>query len=228
MKGMPPRIGFRPSNTDFLLTKSCSWNWNRDSGFREEGGLKPPYYPKRALKFRLQNVWGDICRVGGWTRQSGVSGSRDCMRQTHNFASQPTARTVLRGLYAYLNDRPAAPLYSFMPTCRSGREGETPQNVPERCPDLYLIVHPPGDDGGPVQVDGAGGVVAPVHGHHRYRGCHLCNSAFSADCFYYARPRRHLVARHHTALPRRKVGGKTVPTVSTFHINLENIYAKWG
>ena len=127
MNGIPPRIGFRPSNTDFLLTKSCSWNWNHDSGFREEGGLKAPYYLERAPKFRLQNVWGDICGVGGRTRQSGVSGSRDCMRQTHNFASAPTAPTVLRGLYAYLNDRPAAPLYSFMPTCRSGREGDTPQ-----------------------------------------------------------------------------------------------------
>ena len=139
MNGIPPRIGFRPSNTDFLLTKSCSWNWNHDSGFREEGGLKAPYYLERTPKFRLQNVWGDICGVGGRTRQSGVSGSRDCMRQTHNFASAPTGRTVLRGLYAHLNDRPAAPLYSFMPTCRSERGGETPQNVPERCPDLTWL-----------------------------------------------------------------------------------------
>ena len=61
------------------------------------------------------------------------------MRQTHNFASAPTAPTVLRGLYAYLNDRPAAPLYSFMPTCRSERGGETPQMVPERCPDLTWL-----------------------------------------------------------------------------------------
>ena len=26
-KGIPPRIGFLPSNTDLLLTKSCSWKW---------------------------------------------------------------------------------------------------------------------------------------------------------------------------------------------------------
>ena len=121
MNGMPPRIGFRPSKTDFLLTKSCSWNWNHQLRFHEEGRLKAPYYPERSLKFRLQNVWDDICRVvGAPSRQSGVPARPDCMQQTHNFASAPTARTVLRGLYAHLNDRPAAPLYSFMPTCRSG------------------------------------------------------------------------------------------------------------
>ncbi len=30
----------------------------------------------------------------------------------------------------------------------------------------YLIVDPPRDDGGAMEVDGAGGVVAPVHGDH--------------------------------------------------------------
>ena len=89
--------------------------------------------------------------------------------------------------------------------------------------EVHLVVDPPGDDGGAVQVDRAGGVVAPVHGHHRYRGCHLCNSAFSADCFYYARPRGHLVARQHTRLFRRTDGGNKVPTASIFHMNLENI-----
>ena len=92
--------------------------------------------------------------------------------------------------------------------------------------EVHLVVDPPGDDGGAVQVDRAGGVVAPVHGHHRYRGCHLCNSAFSADCFYYARPGGHLVARHYTTLARRKVGGKTVPTVSSLDMNWENIFLK--
>ena len=189
--------------------------------FHEEGRLKAPYYPERSLKFRLQNVWDDICRVvGAPSRQSGVPERPDCMQQTHNFGSAPTARTVLRGLYAHLNDRPAAPLYSFMPTCRSG---QNPPKCPRKTPRLYLVVHPPGDDGGPVQVDGAGGVVAPVHGNHRCWGCHLCNSAFSADCFYYARPRGHLVARQHTRLFRRTDGGNKVPTASIFHMNLENI-----
>lgn len=46
-----------------------------------------------------------------------------------------------------------------------------------------LVVHSPRDDGSAVQVDGAGGVVAPVHGDHRYVARHLCNTAFSAPLF---------------------------------------------
>ena len=48
-----------------------------------------------------------------------ASRSPCCMLLTHNFASDPT---VLRGLYAYLNDRPAAvsvSLYSFEPDRRT-------------------------------------------------------------------------------------------------------------
>ena len=37
----------------------------------------------------------------------------------------------------------------------------------ETHPYLLLVVDPPGDDGAAVEVDGAGGVVAPVHGDHR-------------------------------------------------------------
>ena len=42
-------------------------------------------------------------------------------------------------------------------------------------PCLLLVVDPPGDDGAAVEVDGAGGVVPPVHGHHRYVARHLCD-----------------------------------------------------
>ena len=58
------------------------------------------------------------------------------MRQTHNFASAPTAPTVLRGLYAYLNDRPAALCTA---SCRHAGLAETPQIVPERRPDLTWL-----------------------------------------------------------------------------------------
>ena len=63
----------------------------------KEAGFKAPYYLEPTLKFRLQNVWSDICGRACRTRQSGVP---SCMRQTHNFASAPTGPTVLRGLYA--------------------------------------------------------------------------------------------------------------------------------
>ena len=39
-----------------------------------------------------------------------------------------------------------------------------------------LVVDPPADDGGAVEVDGAGGVVAPVHGDHRDVARHLGNT----------------------------------------------------
>ena len=169
--------------------------------------------------------WNFVCKTSGPIFAGELAGpdslaSRVACGKPTILLLHRQVRQFYEAFMPNLNDRPAAPLYSFMPTCRSG---QNPPKCSRKTGRPHLVVHPPGDDGGPVQVDGAGGVVAPVHGHHRYRGCHLCNSAFSADCFYYARPWGHLVARHHTTLARRKVGGKTVPTVSSFHRNLENI-----
>ena len=48
---------------------------------------------------------------------------------------------------------------------------------------LFLVVHSPRYNGRPVQVDGTGGVIAPVHGDHRYMARHLCNTAFSETLF---------------------------------------------
>ena len=40
----------------------------------------------------------------------------------------------------------------------------------------FLVVDSPRHDGRPVEVDGAGGVVAPVHGDHRDVARHLGNT----------------------------------------------------
>ena len=48
-------------------------------------------------------------------------------------------------------------------------QGLLVENVGGMC----LVVDPPADDGGPVQVDGAGGVVAPVHGDDRSVARHV-------------------------------------------------------
>ena len=41
----------------------------------------------------------------------------------------------------------------------------------------FLVIDSPRHDGGSVEVNGAGGVVTPVHGDHRYVARHLCDTA---------------------------------------------------
>ena len=56
------------------------------------------------------------------------------------------------------------------------------------CAGNYLIVDPPGDDGGPVEVDGAGGVVPAVHGDHRYLTRHTAAATILPLCCFSLTP----------------------------------------
>ena len=89
-------------------------------------------------------------------------------------------KTSLRGLYAQPNDRHAVFMqfkfhgyFCSIWTIFFANNSGTPS----------LVVHSPRYDGSAVQVDGAGGVVPPVHGDHRYVARHLYNTAFSAALF---------------------------------------------
>ena len=117
----------------------------------------------------------------------------------------------LRGLYAQLNDRSAVFICSHSAKLVNLRPFGHFRSL-NKDGARFLIIHSPRYDGSTVQVDGAGGVIPPVHGDHRYVARHLCNTAFSVLSFYYVRLENHLVARQ-SSFNADKDGEKGTNTV---------------